>query len=78
MAHDDEESGPSTCPTCGADMEWESCWVCHGDGEFDLYDEDPVNFAEGVAFEKCEECDGLGGYLVCPECTTTKRKAGTP
>lgn len=65
---DDNYEGP-TCPKCGSDdVEWESCWVCHGDGEFDLHDEDPVNFGEGEEYERCEECRGRGGYLICHTC----------
>ena len=53
------------CDICGSGMAWEDCWQCGGEGEFDLYDEDPVNFAPGAEFEDCEECNGEGGYWVC-------------
>jgi DnaJ-class molecular chaperone len=41
---------------------WESCWYCHGAGEFDEYDADPVNYAEGEEVTPCPECHGRGGY----------------
>jgi DnaJ-class molecular chaperone len=68
MSHFDEYSEP-TCPKCGSDdFEWEECWACFGEGEFDLHEEDPVNFAEAEEFETCYECDGEGGYFVCHAC----------
>lgn len=43
---------------------WEPCWHCHGAGDFDEYDYDPVNFDEGEEVEPCPECNGRGGYYV--------------
>lgn len=57
------------CAVCGSDdVEWDRCWACHGDGEFDLHDEDPVNFCEDEEYEQCDECEGLGAYLICHTC----------
>lgn len=53
------------CPICGGYLEWVSCYSCFGAGEFDLYDEDPINFSPGEEYERCEVCDGEGGYWVC-------------
>lgn len=62
------ENDPS-CPKCGSDdVEWERCWQCHGEGEFDLHDEDGVNYAPGEEYEQCTECNGRGGYLICHAC----------
>jgi DnaJ-class molecular chaperone len=57
------------CPRCGSDdMEWEECYVCDGEGEFDAYDDDPINYAPGEEYEMCRECSGNGGFLVCQSC----------
>lgn len=58
-----------SCPTCGSsDIEWETCPDCAGECEFDLYDEDPINYAEGEHYETCPECNGRGGHLICHGC----------
>jgi DnaJ-class molecular chaperone len=69
-----DEDELETCRTCGAEMEWERCWQCFGDGEYDLHEEDPVNFAPDETFEPCEECNGRGGYLVCIACRSQHGK----
>lgn len=67
--YDNPPDADPTCPTCGSDdVEWERCWHCGGEGEFDAHDEDPVNYAEGEEYERCSECGGSGGYLVCYAC----------
>ena len=55
---------PPVCLTCGADLTWISCWKCLGDGDFDLYEEDP-NFYEPGESEACDECGGDGGWMGC-------------
>ena len=63
-----DESEPY-CPKCGSDDgEWESCWQCFGEGDFDPNDDDPINYAPGEEYEECSECYGNGGYWVCREC----------
>jgi DnaJ-class molecular chaperone len=63
------EDTDAGCPKCGSDdTEWETCHLCFGEGEFDMHEEDGVNYAPGEEFETCEECGGEGGYLVCHEC----------
>jgi hypothetical protein len=52
------------CEVCGSELEWIECWKCLGDAEFDLYEEDPLAYAPGQT-EKCDECDGEGGWLGC-------------
>lgn len=62
-----------TCEKCGSgDIEWVDCDECHGEGQHDLYDEDPVNYAEGEEYEQCETCSGKGGWTECHGC---QRKA---
>lgn len=57
--------GLQTCSHCGAELEYEDCWSCGGDGWIDLYEEDPISYSPGE-LEKCDVCEGEGGYLVCP------------
>jgi DnaJ-class molecular chaperone len=67
------------CPKCGDyDVEWERCWKCAGDGEFDLHEEDAINFAPGEEFEACDECRGKGGYLICHACIRAAAAAPSP
>lgn len=60
---DDCDLAPE-CPVCYAQMEWEQCDACCGDGEIDAYDEDPINESPG-SFEPCRDCHGLGGFMQC-------------
>lgn len=64
-----------TCARCGSDdVGIESCWACDGDGEYDLHDEDPVNYAEGEEYETCGICEGQGGYLICYACIAAQKE----
>jgi len=62
--YDDPPDLEPTCHLCGAGMEWETCPECD-DGFVDEYDEDPINCDPGDE-RPCSECDGRGGYWVCP------------
>lgn len=53
------------CKICGCELEWEHCWNGCDDGWFDGYAEDPLWYDPGD-YERCTECNGEGGYLVCP------------
>jgi len=53
------------CEECGADMEGDDCPNCYGEGEFDLYEDDPINYAPGET-RTCEECGGTGIVWWCP------------
>lgn len=55
-----------TCPRCDADMEWEDCWKCGGEGGRDLYEEDSLAYEPGD-WATCEECGGTGSIDFCPE-----------
>ena len=47
-----DEWGYAACPRCGSyDTEWEPCFECLGEGEFDLHDDDPVNYAPDEEYE---------------------------
>jgi hypothetical protein len=57
------------CGKCGSyDVTWEQCWHCYGDGEFDLHEDDSINYAPGEEYEQCSECRGVGGYQICHAC----------
>lgn len=59
----DEDDEPF-CAICGGNMDWVDCWSCGGEGEIDVYEEDPMWYDPGDT-EKCEECNGDGGYWEC-------------
>ena len=68
-----EDDAP--CPKCGSyDTEWETCWHCGGQCEFDCHDEDAINFAPGEQYETCQECQGKGGFVVCHGCIAKARR----
>jgi hypothetical protein len=61
-----ESAAPPVC-SCGAEMFWAECHMLDcWDGEYDLHDEDAINYAEGT-WAPCGECDGKGGYWVCDD-----------
>lgn len=60
-----DETGP-VCEVCGADLENEDCWHCHGEGSFDLYEDNPNEYAPGDV-EPCCECGGTGQLWCCPD-----------
>jgi hypothetical protein len=55
------------CPTCGAEMDSEQCWYCHGEGGFHDCGEDccPCLDKDEIT-EDCCECDGTGRKWFCP------------
>lgn len=54
------------CPICDAEMEYECCWYCMGDGGFHDCGEDCCPCAEQDPNEICTECGGSGKLPVCP------------
>ena len=50
---------------CDCDMERVDCWACGGEGDFDEYDDDPINYAPGEEFSACNECRGRGFFRLC-------------
>lgn len=53
------------CSICNAEKEPEECWQCFGEGYFDLYEMNPIEF-EPSETETCDECHGTGWYWQCP------------
>jgi hypothetical protein len=61
------ESNADHCQVCGCMLEPESCWQCLGAGGFHNCGEDTCCCLDPEALDDvCEECEGEGGYLVCP------------
>ena len=64
------------CPDCGQDMDWIDCDLCGGEGYFDgetLMEEDPLWYGPDD-IERCEQCEGKGGWWWCSnrECRDAK------
>lgn len=64
MMTSDWEYSDLQCPACGRNMREASCWLCLGAGEFNLYEEDPINHSPGEC-EDCSECNGEGSVTWC-------------
>ena len=63
---DDGDYDLSSCQFCGSEMQWESCWQCHGEGGFHECGEDTCCCLDKEEITvDCEECHGEGGYLQC-------------
>ena len=58
------------CPKCEGMAIWTECDRCCGEGEIDLYDEDPINEIPGD-WQRCWVCGGAGGFLYCETCGYT-------
>ena len=58
---------PPRCLDCGEDMERELCDYCDGTGDVDCYEDDAINYAPGQEYEPCGQCDGDGGWWLCPQ-----------
>lgn len=52
------------CKCCSLLHIGESCWYCVGAGEFDEYDDDPINYAPGEVITGCPECGGTGEITI--------------
>jgi hypothetical protein len=66
------------CLICGGEMDREPCWHCLGEGGFHDCGEDCCPCAEPDLNEDCDECDGVGSYLVCPNATRHPPKEADP
>lgn len=55
------------CTKCQAEVEYEDCWNCGGEGGRDLYEEDPLAYLPDE-WADCTECDGRGTNPFCPNC----------
>jgi hypothetical protein len=61
--NDDRED----CAVCGGMLSLESCWCCLGAGGFHECDEDSCCCLDPEELnDVCEECQGTGEDLVCP------------
>ena len=60
-----DDDGPY-CDVCGCELDWEHCWYCGGEGYFDEYDYDTINYAPGQELTPCPECHGTGNLDYCP------------
>jgi DnaJ-class molecular chaperone len=60
----DDLDEPDCCDGCGAEMDFEQCVFCGGDGTYDRHEEDPIAFAPGDT-APCDQCDGRGGWVFC-------------
>ena len=49
-----------SCSICGNSLMYVRCWHCGGYGDFALSD-------DWFDMLVCEECDGRGGWWVCPD-----------
>lgn len=61
----DADDGPC-CDVCGCELEWDDCSQCSGEGYFDEYEYDAINYAPGEEFTPCCLCLGTGGGWYCP------------
>lgn len=62
---EDEPSG-LFCPDCGQEMDWEECGLCD-DAGFAGHDcgEDCCPCLDPEPNERCEQCEGIGGWWLC-------------
>ena len=59
-----EDGDPCECPECGGYALHFRCWDCGGDGEFDLYEDNPNEYEPGEV-DLCDTCEGKGHWFVC-------------
>ena len=60
------------CGVCHGDLEWVFCPDCDGDGVIDEHEDDPLNYAPGECYRDCLTCEGMGGWLECPNAENHK------
>ena len=53
------------CIVCAAEMDYEDCDCCGGEGGISRYDEDPLWYDEDDLWP-CDQCNGKGGWWFCP------------
>lgn len=66
---DEIETDELHCPNCGTNTRSRHCTslFCE-DGYIDEYEDDPINFAPGEEYSRCDECHGTGIERWCPNC----------
>lgn len=69
------DANPVECATCGGMALHYRCHECGGEGEFDMYEDNPNEYEPGET-EECDTCLGKGSWTVCqnPNCPTRNRK----
>lgn len=68
---------PPRCAVCGDEMERELCEHCEGTGQVDCYEADAINYAPGQDDEPCGQCDGYGGWWLCPQRGDARHEAAS-
>ena len=65
---DDTELAECSCPKCSSEEVYQrNCEGCGGDGENEVYDDDPMWYEPGDT-EICETCSGKGIERWCSKC----------
>jgi hypothetical protein len=60
----------ASCRTCGAELQYEACYLCLGAGGWHDCGEDTCCCLDGEAItDWCKVCGGAGDYLVCSALT---------
>ena len=62
-----DDGNPVECPQCGGYALHYRCSMCGGEGEFNLFDDNPNEYEPGDV-ETCEVCKGDGEWTICSEC----------
>jgi hypothetical protein len=59
------------CKKCGSLLRWATCWKCGGEG-VDGHDcgDDTCCCLNPDDNLVCDNCDGEGGYYLCPSCNS--------
>ncbi len=85
MPDDYDDLNFPACTICGAEMDREPCWYCHGASGFHSCLDDccPCLNPDDDLNETCEECHGEGAYWICPALPHTDEQmahsvGGTP
>lgn len=72
--YDDEH-----CSICGCMLDLESCWCCMGEGGWHDCGEDTCCCLDKDTIDDvCEECEGEGEYLACPNALHHPRQPEEP
>lgn len=59
--------GSEQCAICHARLALESCWCCMGEGGWHDCEEDTCCCLDTETIDDvCEECQGAGAYIACP------------
>jgi hypothetical protein len=74
-----DEYDSEYCRICNTMLESESCWSCMGAGGFHNCGEDTCCCLDPEELDDvCEECEGAGASLVCPNAMCHQPQEDTP